>query len=116
MNQELPPSDGSEIISSDVDFDSLATPETENKEEVWCKINPEGQLEHFDWTFVEKTAKEFDTLGPASQKNNAQIICKLAVLIREQTLQRAADLINRYAEIPAESSVVMLKDPLGEDL
>ena len=109
-------SEQSETISSEVDFDSLATPETENKEEVWCKISPEGQLEHFDWTFVEKTAKEFDTLGPAAQKNNAQIICKLAVLIRKQTLQRATTLLQRYTEIPAESSVVMLKDPLGEDL
>lgn len=109
-------SEQSETISSDVDFDSLANPTTQTSEEVWCKISPEGQLEHFDWAFVEKTAKEFDTLGPAAQKNNAQIICKLAVLIREQTLQRAASLINRYAEVPAESSVVMIKDPLGDDL
>jgi hypothetical protein len=106
----------SDTISSDVDFDSLASPETESKEEVWCKISPEGGLEHFDWNFVEKTAKEFDTLGPTAAKNNAQIICKLAVLIREQTLQRAADLIHRYAEVPAEASVVMIKDPLGDDL
>jgi hypothetical protein len=109
-------SEQSETISSDVDFDSLAAPETAEKEEVWCKISPDGGLEHFDWDFVEKTAKEFDTLSPAVPKNNAQIICKLAVLIREQTLQRAASLINRYAEVPAESSVVMIKDPLGDDL
>jgi hypothetical protein len=107
-------SEQSETISSDVDFDSLATPETENKEEVWCKIGPAGDLEHFDWNFVEKTAKEFDAIGPAGQRSNAHIICKLAVLIREQTLQRAASLINRYAEVPAESSVVMIKDPLEE--
>lgn len=106
----------SDTISSEVDFDSLAAPETATKEEVWCKISPEGQLEHFDWTFVEKTAKEFDAAGAAAQKNNAQIICKLAVLIREQTLQRAANLVTRYAEVPAESSVVMIKDPLGDDL
>jgi hypothetical protein len=109
-------SEQSETISSDVDFDSLAAPETTEKEEVWCKISPDGGLEHFDWDFVEKTAKEFDTLSPAAPKNNAQIICKLAVLIREQTLQRASDLINRYAEVSAESSVVMIKDPLGDDL
>lgn len=106
----------SDTISSEVDFDSLAAPEAVQNEEVWCKISPDGRLEHFDWTFVEKTAKEFDTLGPAAQKNHAQIICKLAVLIREQTLQRAASLITRYAEAPAESSVVMIKDPLGDDL
>ena len=106
----------SDTISSDVDFDSLASPETQTNEEVWCKISPEGQLEHFDWNFVEKTAKEFDAIGPAGQRSNAHIICKLAVLIREQTLQRASDLLTRYAEVPAESSVVMIKDPLGEDL
>lgn len=106
----------SDTISSDVDFDSLANPETKTNEEVWCKISPEGQLEHFDWNFVEKTAREFDALSPAATKNNAQIICKLAVLIREQTLQRASDLLTRYAEVPAEASVVMIKDPLGEDL
>jgi len=106
----------SDTISSDVDFDSLAHPETKTNEEVWCKISPEGQLEHFDWNFVEKTAREFDALSPAATKNNAQIICKLAVLIREQTLQRAANLITRYAEVPAEASVVMIKDPLGDDL
>ena len=109
-------SEESDTISSDVDFDSLANPTTETNEEVWCKISPEGQLEHFDWNFVEKTAREFDTLSPAATKNNAQIICKLAVLIREQTLERAANLITRYAEVPAEASVVMIKDPLGDDL
>lgn len=106
----------SDTISSDVDFDSLASPEAKEVEQVWCKISPEGGLEHFDWNFVEKTAKEFDALGPAGQKSNAHIICKLAVLIREQTLQRAADVITRYAEAPAETSVVMIKDPLGDDL
>ena len=106
----------SDTISSEVAFDSLAKPTTPTSEEVWCKISPEGQLEHFDWNFVEKTAREFDSVGPAAQKNNAQIICKLAVLIREQTLQRAANLLTRYAEVPAESSVVMIKDPLGDDL
>ena len=106
----------SDTISSDVDFDSLANPTTKTEEEVWCKISPEGQLEHFDWNFVEKTAREFDALSPAATKNNAQIICKLAVLIRAQALQDAAFLLNRYAEVPAEASVVMIKDPLGDDL
>ena len=107
----------SDTISSDVDFDALANPAaTTESEEVWCKIGPDGELEHFDWAFVEKTAKEFDTLGPAGQKSHSHIICKLAVLIREQTLERTANLINRYAEVPAESSVVMIKDPLGDDL
>ena len=108
-------SEQSETISSDVDFDSLAAPETTEKEEVWCKISPDGGLEHFDWDFVEKTAKEFDTLSPAAPKNNAQIICKLAVLIREQTIKQCAEVMLRYADQSALSNVVILKDPLEDN-
>ena len=96
------------------EFDFMSKPETKESEQVWCKISPQGGLELFDWEFVEKTAREFDALGEVAQKSNAHIICKLAVLIREQTLQRAADTLKRYAEIPADANVIMLKDPLEE--
>lgn len=94
------------------EFDFMSKPETQDSEHVWCKISPQGGLELFDWDFVEKTAREFDALGEVAQKSNAHIICKLAVLIREQTLQRAAEALKRYAEVSADASVVMLKDPL----
>jgi hypothetical protein len=106
----------SSSISSEVDFDYLANPATETNEEVWCKINPQGQLEHFDWNFVEKTAKEFDAAGAVAPKNNAQIICKLAVLIRQQTLEQAAQLLLKYKDVSAASSVVVLKDLLEEEV
>lgn len=96
------------------EFDFMSKPETKESEHVWCKISPQGGLELFDWEFVEKTAREFDALGEVAQKSNAHIICKLAVLIRDQTLQRAADVIKRYAEVPAEATVIILKDPLEE--
>lgn len=97
------------------EFDFISKPEaTENPEQVWCKISPDGGLEVFDWEFVEKTAKEFDALGPVAQKSNAHIICKLAVLIREQTLERASNALKRYAEVSAEASLIVLKDPLEE--
>ena len=96
------------------EFDFMSKPETKESEHVWCKISPQGGLELFDWEFVEKTAREFDALGEVAQKSNAHIICKLAVLIREQTLQRAADTLRRYAEVPADANVIMLKDPLEE--
>lgn len=105
----------SDTISSDVDFDYLANPTVKNDEQVWCKIGADGTLELFDWEFAEKTAREYDATGPAAPKNTAQIICKLAVLIREQTLQRAAGVLNRYAETSADASVVMIKDPLGDE-
>jgi hypothetical protein len=94
------------------EFDFMSKPAAKEEETVWCKISPEGGLELFDWEFVEKTAREFDALGQVAQKSNAHIICKLAVLIREQTLHRAAEALKRYAEVSAEASVVMLKDPL----
>jgi hypothetical protein len=104
----------SSSISSEVDFDYLANPKTEVNEEVWCKINPQGQLELFDWNFVEKTAREFDQIPDGGAKNNAQIICKLAVLIRQQTLEQAAQVLLKYKDVSAVSSVVVLKDPLEE--
>lgn len=96
------------------DFDFISKPEVENADHVWCKISPEGGLEVFDWGFVEKTAKEFDSLGPIAQKSNAHLICKIAVLVRDQTLQKAAGALKKYAEVSADASLIVLKDPLEE--
>jgi hypothetical protein len=104
----------SSSISSEVDFDYLANPTTKTEEEVWCKINPQGELEQFDWNFVEKTAREFDAAGAVAPKTNAQIICKLAVLIRKQTLEQASQALMKYKDESALSSVIVLKDPLEE--
>jgi len=104
----------SSSISSEVDFDYLANPTTKTEEEVWCKINPQGELEQFDWNFVEKTAREFDAAGAVAPKTNAQIICKLAVLIRQQTLEQASQALMKYKDESALSSVIVLKDPLEE--
>jgi hypothetical protein len=57
---------------------------------------------------------EYDMAGAVTQRSNAQIICKLAMLIRQQTLLKAAEAIKRYAEVPAEATVIMLKDPLED--
>lgn len=104
----------SSSISSEVDFDYLANPTTKTEEEVWCKINPQGELEQFDWNFVEKTAREFDAAGAVAPKTNAQIICKLAVLIRKQTLEQASQALMKYKDESALSSVIVLKDPLED--
>ena len=97
-------------------FDFISQPETKAEEKVWCKIGPEGDLELFDWEYVEKIAREYDSLGVAAQKSNAHIICKLSVLIREQTLARAAEVLLKYQSASAEATTIMLKDPLGEEL
>jgi len=108
-------SDTNEEAKKDEGFEYLETPTTtKTDEETWCKIGPDGKLDYFDWAFVEKTAREFDAAGPIAQKNNAQIICKLAVLIREQTINRCVDVLNKYSVAPATATTVMLKDPLEE--
>lgn len=108
-------SDTNEEAKKDEGFEYLENPTTaKTGEETWCKIGPEGKLDYFDWAFVEKTAREFDAAGPIAKKNNAQIICKLAVLIREQTINRCVDVLNKYSVAPATATTVMLKDPLEE--
>jgi hypothetical protein len=104
----------SSSISSEVDFDYLSNPKPQETEEVWCKISPEGGLEHFDWSFAERMAKEFDAAGAVAPKTNAQIICKLAVLIRQQTLEQAAQALLKYKDESALSSIIVLKDLLEE--
>lgn len=95
-------------------FDYLESKDKQTAEEVWCKISPHGKLERFDWNFVEKMARDFDAGGAAAPKNNAQIICKLAVLIREQTIKQCAEVMLRYADHSALSNVLVLKDPLED--
>lgn len=95
-------------------FDFISQPETQEDEKVWCKISPEGGLELFEWDYVEKIAREFDSLGPATQKSNAHVICKLAVLIRKQTLERASEVLLKYHSAPANASTIMLRDPLED--
>jgi len=95
-------------------FDFISQPETQEDEKVWCKISPEGELELFEWDYVEKIAREFDTLGAAAKKSNAHVICKLAVLIRKQTLERAAEVLLKYHSAPADASTIMLRDPLED--
>lgn len=98
------------------EFDFISRPESKNDEHVWCKIDQDGKLEVFDWEFVEKTAVEYDMAGAVTQRSNAQIICKLAMLIRQQAFEQAAAALTKYRDLPATATVIMLKDPLGEDL
>ena len=95
-------------------FDFILRPETLEEEKIWCKISPEGELELFEWEYVEKLAREFDAMGQAAQKSHAHVICKLAVLIRKQTLERATEVLLKYQDTSAEASTIMLKDPLEE--
>jgi hypothetical protein len=95
------------------EFDYLEKPVNKEAEEVWCKIGSDGELEIFNWEFVEKVATEYDAAG-VGPKTNPQIICKLAVLIRKQTLDQASKALLEYRHHPATTSIIVLKDPLGD--
>jgi hypothetical protein len=98
------------------EFDYMEKIEVEDKDKVWCKIGPTGELDIFNWAFVEKVAEEYDQSGPLTPKTHPQILCKLAVLVRKQTLERAAELLVKYGTHSAESSIVVVKDPLSEEV
>jgi hypothetical protein len=96
------------------DFDFISRPEVKEEEKIWCKIGADGDLELFDWEYVDKLAREYDLLSTATKKSNAHIICKLAVLIREQTLHKASEALLKYADVSAEATTIIIKDPLEE--
>jgi len=66
------------------EFDYLNIPKPESSEEVWCTIGESGELDVFNWDFVEKQAAVYDKHPGNLPRDNVQIICKLAVLIRKQ--------------------------------
>lgn len=93
------------------EFDYLKIPEPESSEEVWCTIGESGELDVFNWDFVEKQAAIYDKHPGNLLRDNAQIICKLAVLIRKQTIEKCMNVLNKYAEHTPETSVIFVKEP-----
>jgi len=93
------------------EFDYLKIPEAEKSEEVWCTIGESGKLDVFNWDFVEKQAAVYDKHPGNLPRDNVQIICKLAVLIRKQTIEKCANVLNKYAEHTPETSVIFMKEP-----
>lgn len=104
----------SAVIDATAEFDYLLKPQVKDDEKVWCKIGPKGDLEVFDWDYAEAQAREYDALDPLATKNNSQIICKLACLIRAQTLQQAQAVLGKFADHSQFSSAIILKNPLED--
>ena len=97
-------------------FDYLNIPQVEeNDEEVWCTIGETGELDVFNWEFVERQAAAYDKHPANLPRDNAQIICKLAVLIRKQTIQKCMEVLGKYAEHTPETSVVFINEPKVDD-
>ena len=62
-------------------------------EEVWAKISDDGELEILRWELVEMYAAEFDTLTRSKKdKSQTHVLCKLLVLVRDQTRKECGKL------------------------
>lgn len=83
----------------------------QQKEQTWCKISTAGHLEFLDWTFVEKQAAEFDLVGESGVRSNLMTMCKLAVLVRQQTLEKSIHLLTRFGDFSNDSAAVIIYDP-----
>lgn len=96
---------------SEEQYDYLKLPEVKQEEEVWCTIGEGGKLDVFKWDFVEKQAAVYDRHPANLPRDNVQIICKLAVLVREQTIENCMRVLGKYKEHTVDSSVIFLKEP-----
>lgn len=84
----------------------------EQQEQTWCRISDKGKLEHLDWLFVHQQAAAFDEAGDNGARDNVMTMCKLAVLVRQQTIEKAAQLVSRFADFDNNTSAVVLYDPV----
>lgn len=96
-----------------MDKEYLKRDDVQKTEHTWCKLS-EDKLEYLDWVFVEKQAQEFDTIGDAGVRDNIMMICKLLVLVRQQTLEKSIDLLARFKQGSNDSAAVVFYDPLAK--
>ena len=68
------------IISKE---NTKAIPET-----VWAKIGDKGDLEVIRWDIIEMYAKQYDI--DKNNRTQSHVMCKLLVLVRDQTRQERA--------------------------
>lgn len=102
------------ITSATDEFDQLLKPKPVQEDKVWCKIDANGELEVFDWDFAEAQAREYDALDPLAAKSNSQVISKLAMLIRKQTIERCQEVLGKFSEHSQTTSAVIIKNPLED--
>ena len=57
-------------------------------ETVWAKIGDNGDLEVIRWDIIEMYAKQYDI--NSQNRNQTHVMCKLLVLVRDQTRQERA--------------------------
>lgn len=82
VEASIKPADDAEYAELIMDKEHVRAVPTET---VWAKIGDDGQLEVLRWDLIEAFAKQYDI----SKDNRTQthVICKLLVLVRDQTRQ-----------------------------
>ena len=93
------------------DKDYLKRDVVQQQEQTWCRISNDGKLEHLDWFFIHQQASAFDQAGDGA-RDNIMTMCKLAVLVRQQTIEKAAQLVARFGDFDNNTSAVVLYDPV----
>jgi hypothetical protein len=86
------------------------------EEQTWCRITDDGRLEYLDWVFIEQQAALFDQAGSTGVRDNVMTMCKIAILARQQTLERAITLLSRFATYSNDTAAVTLYDPINAAL
>lgn len=84
----------------------------EQKEQTWCRLADDGRLEYLDWVFIEQQSALFDQTGPTGVRDNIMTMCKLIHAARQQTLEKAAALLSRFAAYSNDTAAVTLYDPI----
>lgn len=92
------------------EFEYFENPEVKKTEEVWCQIDENGNLSIFNWEIVERMAKEYDQCAENVKRDNGQIIAKLAMLIRQQTIRDCADVLQKYVDNSPLRRILVLKE------
>lgn len=73
----------------------IAAPNT-----VWAKIGDDLQLEVLRWDIVQVYALEYDMVIRAKQQpSQSQVICKLLMLVRDQTRKECGEKIHEANKI-----------------
>lgn len=83
-----------------------------HEEQTWCRISTNGKLEHIDWIFVEQQAAQFDVMGDSGARDQTMMMCKLMVLVRQQTVEKCAHLLTRFMAFNNDAAAVIMYDPM----
>ena len=73
-------------MSNHDDDESYLVPVSQTKEEMWCKIGEDGNLEFVDWNIIHRLALDYDRTPPEA-RNDKLLIAKLMWLSRQETIK-----------------------------